>query len=144
MSWLALIPRTLGLFPVPLFAFGPLLAALVVAAVCGGRRGTMDLLARMVQWRAAPRWYAYALLLPVAVALGAAVINVSVFGAPDPTNAILAALPSAAPGFLLLLLSPLSGSMGEEPGWRGFALPRLLSLRSPLVASLVLGVLAAG
>jgi membrane protease YdiL (CAAX protease family) len=33
------------------------------------------------------------------------------------------------------------GSLGEEPGWRGFALPYLQKKHSPLVASVVLGFL---
>src|SRR5215213_6879185 len=43
--------------------------------------------------------------------------------------------------FAVRLIDPLDGPMGEEPGWRGFALPRLQAERSPLLASLILAVL---
>jgi len=35
----------------------------------------------------------------------------------------------------------LGGPLGEEPGWRGFALPRLQLLHGPLAGSLILGIL---
>jgi len=43
-------------------------------------------------------------------------------------------------GFIGLLFSPIV----EEPGWRGYALPRLQSLMSPGWASILLGLLWAG
>src|SRR5574337_857223 len=44
--------------------------------------------------------------------------------------------------FLWLLFYLLTtGPLGEELGWRGFALPRLLKRFNPFVASLVLGAI---
>ena len=44
---------------------------------------------------------------------------------------------------VLRLIDPLDGPLGEEPGWRGFALPRLLADRSPIRASVILGAIVA-
>jgi hypothetical protein len=41
------------------------------------------------------------------------------------------------------LINPLDGPLAEEPGWRGFAQPRLQANRSPLSATLILGLLVA-
>jgi hypothetical protein len=64
ITWLGAIPFALGIFPVPMFPFGPLVAALVIAAVCGGRGAVKDLVAPMVPWGAAPGWYVYASSYP--------------------------------------------------------------------------------
>jgi membrane protease YdiL (CAAX protease family) len=42
---------------------------------------------------------------------------------------------------LFFLYNVIYGGLSEEPGWRGFALPRLQAKFSPLVTSLILGVL---
>ena len=46
--------------------------------------------------------------------------------------------------FLVRLVNPTDGPLGEEPGWRGFALPRLQSRYSPLAATTILALLVAG
>jgi len=102
----------------------------------------MGLLRRMVRWRVGLKWYAVALLLPVVVALTAAAINVFVLGAQASSSAAeLGGLPSLIPTFFVLLLIPGIGGTWEEPGFRGYALPRLQIGRSALFAALTLGVL---
>ena len=41
--------------------FGPALAAIIMAAILGGRSGVKDLLKRVVRWRVGARWYVIAL-----------------------------------------------------------------------------------
>lgn len=111
--------------------FGPALAAIAVAAIAEGRTGLKDLLGRMVRWRVGARWYAVALGLPVILALAAAGLHF-VLGARVAVE--LGGL--SALNFVVFVLI-----IGEELGWRGYALPRLLVGRSALSASLILGVL---
>jgi membrane protease YdiL (CAAX protease family) len=110
-----------------------------VLALTGGKAGVVALLRRMVRWRVAPVWYAVALLLPVAINVAATVLNV-LLGARPPSPAELGAWPGLIPTFFLLLLVPGLGGAWEEPGWRGYALPKLQASRSALLASLILGV----
>jgi len=122
----------------PVLGFGPFLAAVLVLGLAEGRGGIGRLLRAMVRWRVPWRWWATALLLPVVLTATAATINVAL-GAPMPDQADLGRWPDAALVAVLILFIPLFGGAWEEPGWRGFALPRLLRQGSPLVASLVLG-----
>ena len=45
--------------------------------------------------------------------------------------------------FAIRLINPTDGPMGEEPGWRGFAQPRLQADRPPLNATALLALLVA-
>jgi uncharacterized protein len=87
-SWWPWPLYALGLVPGAIISFGPFLAALVLLALTAGKAGVVALLRRMVRWRAAPLWYAVALLLPAGIALGATVLNV-LLGAQPPSSAEL-------------------------------------------------------
>jgi membrane protease YdiL (CAAX protease family) len=142
LSWWPWILYSVGLSPTPIVGVGPFLAALLVLALTEGKSGVVGLLRRMVRWRVGLQWYAVALLLPIVVILAAAALNVFLLGAQRTSSvADLGGWSSFLLLFLLSLLIPGFAGTWEEPGFRGYALPRLQFRYSALIASLILGVL---
>lgn len=119
------------------FVWGVFLGGLVVTAIAEGRSGLKTYLGRILRWRVGVRWYAVALFLPLLINLAAIGLNL-VSGAEMETNVVLPSAPQVAAFFIMIFFFV---SLGEEPGFRGFALPRLLIGRSALSASLILGLL---
>lgn len=123
----------------PLFyaaVWSPNIAALTLTIARGGFPALKDLLSRLVRWRVAP-WVWLAALgfypaLMLIVQLIGFMMGRSLPGA-EMWHAIAAGLASLP----LLALGPL----GEELGWRGYLLPRLLHKLSPIVAALVVGAI---
>lgn len=115
--------------------FGPAVAAAIVAWRVGRLR---EWAAGIVRWRVPARWWALALGLPLAyvsvwhlvlLLVGSDALNPSLL-----TTRAVSYLPT------LLVTSIAMGGLNEEPGWRGFALPRLQQRFTPMRATLVLGV----
>ena len=141
ISWLPYPFYVFGLLPGPLFLpFGPLIAAVTVIAITEGKRGLRQLGSRMLRWRV--RWWlwAVALGLPLAVLATSTALTVQVWGAPTVSWSGVPWLSFVA-AFALRLVNPLDGPLGEEPGWRGYALPKLFITLSPLAAASVLGLI---
>jgi uncharacterized protein len=111
--------------------FGPALAAVIVAAITDGKPGLKSLLGRTVRWRVGLGWYAIALALPVILTLATAGVHLLLDA---PTSLRFGTLSVLEPIIFVLVV-------GEEVGWRGYALPNLLARVSPVAASLILGVL---
>jgi membrane protease YdiL (CAAX protease family) len=124
----------------PLFliaVYAPSFSALVVTGVTCGAAGVRDLLSRLFRWRVGLRWYVTALLGLPALGFVFAAVDAWLSGKslklhPNPWDLAIYPLLTS------LVIDP--GPLGEELGWRGFALPRLLQGRSALSASLILGV----
>jgi membrane protease YdiL (CAAX protease family) len=122
----------------PVAAFGPFIAAMLVARAVEGRAGTVRILRSLGHWRVGVGPLTLAVMSPV-VLLGLAYFVVSLLGTPiDADGNRLAELATAAGLVDLVLISAVIQSWGEEPGWRGFALPRLRERFGPLGASVVL------
>lgn len=143
LSWWAWPLYSLGLIPVPIASFGPFLAALIVLAVTEGRSGVIGLFRRMGRWRVGAVWYFVALALPVALSAVAVMINIALGAQADLSMAAINWV-GILPAFATALLIPGFGGAWEEPGWRGYAVPRLQSGRTALRAALILGLLIAG
>jgi membrane protease YdiL (CAAX protease family) len=146
-TWLFWVPAALeaqGLIsqlPVPatfLGAFGPLVAAVVVTAQEGGRAGLRSLLSRVVRWRVAPIWYGVAILGPLLIMLGAIALHVVLGGQPPSLGLLIGALPTLV---FVSVYMMITVALGEEVGWRGYALPALQARYNALIASLILGVM---
>ncbi len=135
----------LSWWAVPLGGFisaAPLVAALIVIPITQGLAGLKELGLRIIRWRVGWYWYALAIGFPLAVHLITVMLNVGL-GAPAPSLDQLSPVSGLIVVFAVRLINPLDGPMGEEPGWRGFALPALQAQRSPLLATLILAVLVA-
>jgi membrane protease YdiL (CAAX protease family) len=150
-SWLASMPLVLsedgacllsyrsplGLYTTIAIAsfVGPFLSAFIMTGITEGSEGVGRLLRQLVLWRVGLRWYLFALIgLPTIMVL-------SVIFLPGALESFrgLAALAPVPSVVLFVYIFFLGGPLGEEPGWRGFALPHLQRRYGPLVGSLILG-----
>jgi uncharacterized protein len=135
---LDLAPGEASAFLIYTLGFGPLVSALLVTWATGGRRGIAELWGRITKWRVEPRWYLIVVLLPVALALLSLTAGGLVGGLRWDSYSPLLPLAYFVPFFLYMLVFT---GLAEEPGWRGFALPRLQSRYSAVRSSWILGVL---
>jgi uncharacterized protein len=150
LTWLVWVPRAMasqGLLATDLpivvgqaWSWGPAVAALLAASLTGGRAAVRDLGTRLVRWRVGWRWYAVVLAGPPAFSLAVAGVYAALGGswATAVPRAFVGDLRVLVPFFLVLALTD---GLGEELGWRGYALPRLLARHGALAASLFLGLI---
>jgi membrane protease YdiL (CAAX protease family) len=128
------VTDTQGLVLVILASNVPSVVAIVLTASVFGRGPLRKLLGRLLIWRINPLWYLVVILGPVVLTGGVVGLN-ALMGGP----ALSLGMPLL--GVLsMLAFSLVPGSaLGEEIGWRGYALPRLQSRMSALGASLIIG-----
>jgi uncharacterized protein len=151
-SWIMTIPSILaewGFLPAPLFqlfflikAFaGPFLAGAIMINLTGGKEGMAYFWRRFVQMRAAWQWYVLILLGIPALFLLGIIIQPGALASYQglPHNSPVYYFINYLVTFVITFL--FGGPLAEEPGWRGFALPRMQPRYGPLKGALLLGVL---
>jgi uncharacterized protein len=114
------------------------LSGFIMTAVTEGREGIGRWLRRIVRWRVGFQWYLFALVgLPLIMVLATTVVRPGALESFQ-TLAPLSVVPYLS-AFVFMVL--IGGPLFEEPGWSGFAQPRLQRLHGPLVGGLILGSL---
>jgi membrane protease YdiL (CAAX protease family) len=146
-SWITFVPYVLsqwGILPkatsYTLFhvvhTYGPAVAAIIMIRMTEGKAGLIRLRSRIRQWRAGWHWYLFVLVgIPALVVLGIIVQPGALASFQGVTPTLLVSYPLT---FLVIIFG--GGPLGEEPGWRGFALPRMQPRYGPLRGSLILGI----
>ena len=119
--------------------FGPFLSAAIVIKANEGWRGLRQWLKEVFRLRVDFIWYLTGtFLLPIGVGVFHYGLYQCLGGQPDFSDAY--------PWYtylLALLLTALVSGGNEEPGWRGFGLPGLLTRFPPVLATLILGIIHA-
>lgn len=119
---------------------GPITAAVLITLATAGRKGLQELWDRGTRARVGVVWWLLAVGSPPALA-GFATLLLRLFGRPWPDLTLLRGSLADPTWVANLAAASLAYGIGEEPGWRGFALPRLQSGRSAFRATLLLSVL---
>ena len=138
-TWLFWTPSMLGFEGAAVSAamfvggFGPAVAAAAITRLTGD--SARSWFRGLLRWRVPLRWYAFALGLPVLI-VSVATAAFVLAGEEIEFSLLGGNLAKLVP---LLIFVTLIGGGNEEPGWRGFALPRLQARWTPVRATLLLG-----
>jgi len=149
ISWaiwglLIFFPETMGemYFLIIFGAFGPFAAAAILTRIHQGKDDAKKWRQDILRWRGRGLWILVGGLgLPILIALVHTAIYAIVRGLPQ--------LQTETPLYWLIYAIPVnvyvvfvySSGFGEEPGWQGYAMPRLLKIFSPIIACIIFGVL---
>jgi membrane protease YdiL (CAAX protease family) len=123
-----------------LAVWAPALLAILMARVTEGRAGLTALISQLRRWRVGFHWYLFVLLYPGAVWWLSRGID-AVLGHPFHFTGPAYRYFSAEPGYLATaaIVFAFPNALGEELGWRGYALPRLQSRHGAFLSSIILG-----
>lgn len=148
-SWITVIPYILSQWNIlpntKVFAVffaakpftGPALAAYIMCRVLGGNEAWLTLKKSVRQTKAELKWYVFIMLgVPAAMFLGIIALNGGLPSFHGLTSSFIV-------GYVIqfVVIFFFAGPLGEEIGWRGFALPLMQARFGALKAALFMGVL---
>ena len=106
----------------------PILSGILMAFIVDGKRGIGEMFSRMKIWRVG-KWYLTLLIFPVLILVVSFLLSLTVSSDFTPVFLMGSIMMGIAAGFL------------EEPGWMGFAFPRMRERHGLIRASVYLGLI---
>ncbi len=149
LIWLPLVLQHAGIHVLPVLpgyhhylgSFGPMIAAMIITYRYEGRKGLRVMLHRMTSWRVRGVWYILVVVIPVLLVIAAGYADQLLNGRAFSMKGF--SVNQEFPRFGVIsyfLFNFFTFGIGEETGWRGFALPGLQKKYTALAASLMLAV----
>ena len=127
-----------------LAVWGPGLSAIILSLLIAGKEGLRNLLHPLRMWRVGALWYLAVLLYPAALKLAAYGIDMALGRSYELVVMPIAHYFNPQQAVVMVpavFIAAAPNTLGEELGWRGFALPRLQEKFNALGASIILGLL---
>lgn len=149
LSWTIMIPLALkknGIINCPLpfslhylAAYGPFLSAVIITAATSGKSGLRKIFRGIFMWKVKLVWWLI-VISPFIIYLFLSSLNYLITGSFYNFNLLgdIKFIPNFGAGAFLVWL--LTYGLGEETGWRGFALPIMQKDRSALSATVTLWI----
>lgn len=122
---------------VMLYGLGPFFSTIIVTLIYKGKSGLKELFSKVVLWKVPLQWYGWALILPLIPQW----IGLFLWAKFTNTELVLPTLTQYLSSWLQITLVATAYYITEEVGWRGFMLPRMLSMYPWVRSSLLLGVI---
>lgn len=119
-------------------AFAPTIAALITTIGYEGKTGLCQYLKSLLNFRVKYYWYLLVFLLPVFVYSLPIIINIG-FGNPsnlDYFDTNLWGITSST-----IIANIFFAGIAEEPGWRGYALPKMNLNFKPIISGITIGII---
>jgi membrane protease YdiL (CAAX protease family) len=120
-----------------LYGTGPFIAAIIVTLIYRGKSGLKELFSKVITWKVSLRWYVWALILPVIPQW----IGLFLWAQLTNTELILPTVTGYLSSWLQMAMISAAYYITEELGWRGFMLPRVLSMHTWIKSSLLIGII---
>jgi membrane protease YdiL (CAAX protease family) len=119
-------------------AFGPSISALFVTGFYEGKKGLKQYAESLIKFKVKYYWYLLVFLLPVFAYSAPVAVNLALGNPPnhDYFNTSLWGIT-----FATVISNVIYAALAEEPGWRGYALPKMNQHFRPIISAVIIGVI---